>query len=171
MRPVLRIRTPSRVGRWAGRCNEPDKRSFPEKSRRLMPRKLLSIVALLLVGLGCNRGNVKGFPSQLTGYWTTDDASYQGRFLELNPAYVIIGAGEKGSPSVQIIDRIESVPVGDGTSYTIYSTTQEGVHNQLTIEFSPRGGGEIRFQHQDAVWRHSEIGDPGPLPSSPGEQK
>jgi hypothetical protein len=135
-----------------------------------MLRRLLSIGVLLSASVGCNRGNVQRLPAQLAGYWTTDDASYHGRFLELGPAYVIIGAGEKGTPSVQTIDRIESRPSPDGTSYTIYSTGQDGVHNQLTIMFAPRHGGEIRFQHEDAVWRHSEIGDPGPAPqNSPGK--
>jgi hypothetical protein len=134
-----------------------------------MFRRPLSIVVLLLASVGCNRGNVQRLPQQLVGYWTTDDAHYYGRFLELNQAYVIIGAGEKGTPSVQTIDRIESRPLPDGTSYTIYSTRQDGEPDQLTIIFTPRHGGEIQFQHEGAVWRHSEIGDPGPAPrnSSP----
>jgi hypothetical protein len=125
-----------------------------------MLRRLFSMLALLLASLGCNRGDVKGLPSQLAGYWTTNDARYHGRFVELNRAFVIIGAGEKGSPSVQIIDRIDSQPSPDGTSYTIYSTTQDGMHDQLTIEFSPNHGGEIRLQHEGAVWKRSEIGNP-----------
>jgi hypothetical protein len=132
-----------------------------------MLRRLLSALALLLVGLGCSHSNVKVLPSDLVGYWTTNDVHYRGRFLELNRAFVIIGAGEKGSPGVQMIDRIESQPLPDGTSYTIYSTTQEGMHDQLTIEFRPANGGEIRFQHEGAVWKRSEIGNPDPEPSAP----
>jgi hypothetical protein len=132
-----------------------------------MLRRLLSIVVLLSASVGCNRSDVKGLPSDVVGYWTTNDARYHGRFLELNRAFVIIGAGKKGSPSVQIIDRIESQPLPDGTSYTIYSTTQEGMHDQLTIEFRPANGGEIRFQHEGAVWKRSEIGNPDPEPSAP----
>jgi hypothetical protein len=77
-----------------------------------MLRRLLSIVVLLSASVGCNRSDVKGLPSDVVGYWTTNDARYHGRFLELNRAFVIIGAGKKGSPSVQIIDRIESQPRG-----------------------------------------------------------
>ena len=129
-----------------------------------MLRRLLSIVVLLSASVGCNRSNVKGLPSQVTGYWPTNDVRYRGRFLELNRAFVIIGAGKKGTPSVQIIDHIESQPLPEGTSYTIYSTTQDGMHDQLTIEFRPVNGGEIRLQHEAAVWKRSEIGNPEPVP-------
>jgi hypothetical protein len=101
----------------------------------------------------------------LIGYWTTNAPSYRGRFLELDRAYVIIGAGENGSPGVQVIDRVVSAPVTDGsgaaTSYTIYSTTPAGIHDQFTIDYDSTNDGEIRFHNQrDVVWKRTEKGAP-----------
>jgi hypothetical protein len=97
----------------------------------------------------------------MVGYWTTDEPRYHGRFLEMNQAYVIIGAGENGTPGVQTIDRVESAPMPEGTRCTIYSTTRDGVHDQLTIDYDSHNGGEVRFENQpDVVWRRAEKGTP-----------
>lgn len=120
--------------------------------------KLLFATVLLLVLLGCNRPNPRILPVEVSGHWTTDATGYQGRFLELSQAFVIIGAGERGNPVVQMIDNVEPAAAGDETTYTIDSTSVEGVHDQITIQFSPRNGGELRVKERpDVVWRRSSV--------------
>ncbi len=127
-------------------------------------RKPLVISALLLlVCAGCNRGGSGMLPPELVGHWTTVSAAYHGRFLELSPTYVIIGAGEQGSPDVQTVDRVDALPADGGTLYTIHATTREGLHNQIVLQFNPREGGEIRIKNQtEVVWKRVE----GQAPSS-----
>ena len=125
-------------------------------------RKPLVILGLLsLVCAGCNRGGSGMLPPELVGHWTTVSAAYRGRFLELSPTYVIIGAGEQGSPDVQTVDRVDSLPSDGGTEYTIHATTREGLHNQIVLQFDPREGGEIRIKNQkDIVWKRLESQTP-----------
>jgi hypothetical protein len=118
-----------------------------------MIKKLAFLIALPLALLACNRAP-RTLPDQLTGFWTAEGTRFNGRFMELSKAYVIIGAGEQGSPGVQTIDRVESLPDGGTTLYTIYSTTQSGLHDQFTITFDPHNNGEIRLKNAgDVVWK------------------
>jgi len=120
-----------------------------------MIRKILLFSALLLVSIGCNRANPRLLPDELSGFWTANALSYKGRFIELSPAFIVIGAGENGAPRVQGIDQVDAEPSGAQTTYTIYSTTVDGIHDRITLQFDPKNGGEIRLKNQDVLWtRH-----------------
>jgi hypothetical protein len=126
-----------------------------------MKMLLLTLALLLFVGLGCSRPNPRILPQELAGHWTTDSTNYRGRFLELSQTYVIIGAGEKGNPDVQTIDRVDSVPMDYGTLYTIHSTTHDGLPSQIALQFSPREGGEIRIKNQvGVIWKIADRKSP-----------
>jgi hypothetical protein len=127
-----------------------------KQSRRLERRVIerLVICALLLGSLGCTQHAHQGLlPKDVVGAWTTNDARYRDRLMELSRAFVIIVTDRHDPASVQMIDRVESEPAGTETRYTIYSTDySQGTHFQMTIQYSAANGGEIRFRNQPAVW-------------------
>lgn len=113
---------------------------------------LLSAPLVLAGSFGCSGNKQNLLPSQLAGFWTTNAPKYHGRFLELNRAFVIIGSGPDNPPSVQIVDSVTIHPEQQDLSLTIYSSDVETGQNELTLQFSPANGGEIRFPHQSEVW-------------------
>src|SRR5208337_3117297 len=113
----------------------------------------LSILLLLFTAVGCNHKTAHLLPNELVGFWTADEPRYQGRFLELYRAYVIIGTGEQ-IPKVQAVDSVETLPHGDHIIYRISSTDLAGVQYKMALRYSPAHGGEIRFPHmEDVVWQ------------------
>lgn len=119
--------------------------------------RLLAAVLTLLAGVGCSKNEHNLIPGQLAGVWTTDAPRYQGRFLELYEAFVIVGEGPEHSPSVQMVDKVKAHPEQNDLALTIYSSDLEGGHYELTLQFNPANHGEIRFPHQKEVWkRYSE---------------
>jgi hypothetical protein len=109
---------------------------------------------LLVLTLGCNGRNPRILPDEVIGFWTPDAVSYRGRSIELMNVFVIVGVGEKGSPSLLMIDRVVAEPNVTGTTYTIYATTIEHTSDQLSLQFDPHNGGEIRFKNQQGVlWK------------------
>jgi hypothetical protein len=120
----------------------------------MLMTKRFGLLSLLLLTLGCSTRNPRVLPNEVVGFWTTDAISYKGRSIDLMNAFVIVGAGDRGSPSLLIIDRVEVEPSVTGTTYTIYSTTTEHTRDQLSVQFDPRNGGELHFKNQPGVsWR------------------
>src|SRR5215472_15756782 len=82
--------------------------------------------ALVFMGIvicgGCDRQRGNLLPRQLVGVWTTDDPRYKDRFLELSRAFVIIVTGRDHTPSVQLIDHVETTQHGSEMLFTVYST-------------------------------------------------
>jgi hypothetical protein len=122
---------------------------------------LCALVALLLVvSPACSKGRLGVLPKQVAGFWTTSDVRYRGRFMEFSPAYVIIGAGKHGSPTVQIVDRVDAQQQNGETVYTIYSTSPAGMTDRLVFRFRPENGGEIRLENQaNTVWTRCKTDD------------
>lgn len=115
--------------------------------------RIAIIVTALLACAGCSRNTQSMLPRQLTGLWTTDSPRYQGRFLELYQTFVIIGTGPGQPVSVQMIDKVKTESMGDGTVLTIYSTDLNGTQYELGLQFSPANGGELRLRNQSHVWK------------------
>jgi hypothetical protein len=122
------------------------KRDGIQKMRKFLP------ILFLFACLGCNQANPRLLPTQLVGFWTADDSRYQGRFLELYTAFVIIGTGPHDNPQVQMVDRVKTEQLGTETSYTITSTDLSGSHYEMELRFDPARGGEIRFANSRATW-------------------
>lgn len=119
--------------------------------------RLLAAVVAVLACVSCSKNKHNLIPSELAGFWTTDATRYQGRFLELYQAFVIVGEGPEHPPSVQMVDKVTTHSEQNDLALTIYSSDLEGGHYELTLQFSPANRGEIRFPHQKEVWkRYSE---------------
>jgi hypothetical protein len=118
-------------------------------------RKLLPVPLLLLLACtACNRENPMILPSKLDGFWTTDDPRDQDRFLELNGTYLVVGVSRRGIPNVQFVDKFKTVYADQDTTYTIFSTDLQGMSYQISLQFNPANGGEIRLKNQlGTVWK------------------
>ncbi len=119
-----------------------------------MNKKLRTLVlAILLIFVGCNGNNLRLLPAELSGIWTTDAPRYQGRFLELSQAYVIIGVGD-GSVDLQRIVHVESVASGNETTYTVFSKDSDGMDAKLIIVFKHDNGGQFQLGNQSGIiWK------------------
>jgi hypothetical protein len=117
-------------------------------------------VTLTLVA--CDRDDHPAvLPANVNGFWTTSDARYQDRFLELAGVYVIIGTGAHDPPTLQVIDKIDTVRSGKVTAYTVYATDLQGISGQMTFEFDPANGGELQFKNQHGiVWKRHSTDNP-----------
>jgi hypothetical protein len=138
-----------------------------------MKRISLSVILLfsLVATLGCQHSNVSLLPKDLVGYWTTDEPQYADRFVELYRAYVIVGTGSKEVPQVQAVDSVEAKPDGDGTVYTISSSDLSGASYKMTLLYTPKRGGELRFRHMESmVWKRRVENNSQPQPA-PATQK
>jgi hypothetical protein len=114
----------------------------------------LAVLLLLLTTVGCQRKGAYLLPNDLVGFWTADDPLYQGRFLELYRAYVIIGTGSAQIPTVQAVNSVLADPEGDHIVYHVLSTDLAGVQYKMTLLYTPAGGGEIRFKHMENItWK------------------
>ena len=129
--------------------------------------RMLSTLLLLLAMLGCHHNTTSLLPARLVGFWTTDEPRYEGRFMELYQAYVIIGTGSKEAPTVQAVSSVEAEPENGSTLYRITSTDMTGVQYKMALLYTPINGGELRFRHpEQIVWRrHMENSDPAAAPS------
>jgi hypothetical protein len=121
---------------------------------------------LLLATIGGHQTNANLLPQDLVGFWTTDEPRYQGRFLELYRVYVILGNGSEQGPQVETVDSVEVKPDREYIAYTISSSDLAGTRDKMTLLYTPKNGGEIRFSHQEnRVWRrHKE--SPAPPPAA-----
>ena len=115
--------------------------------------RALVIAVALLSCTGCSRNRQNMLPHQVAGFWVTDAPLYEGRFLELSEAFVIVGADPDNFPSVQRIDKVMTDPMQKDLALTIFSTDLDGAHYKLALQFSQANGGEIRFPHQREVWK------------------
>jgi hypothetical protein len=115
--------------------------------------RVLAIVVALLSGTACNKNRQSMLPHQVAGFWVTDAPAYEGRFLELSEAFVIVGSDPDNFPSVQRIDKVMTDPMQQDLALTIFSSDLDGGHYKLALQFSQANGGEIRFPHQREVWK------------------
>lgn len=115
---------------------------------------ILTVLLLLFTAVGCQKKGAYLLPNDLVGFWTADDPLYQGRFLELYRAYVIIGTGSAQIPTVQAVNSVQADPEGDHVVYHVLSTDLAGVQYKMTLLYTPAHGGEIRFKHMENItWK------------------
>ncbi len=108
---------------------------------------------ILLACVGCNNNSHQFLPDELSGFWTTNDSRYQGRFIELSNAYVIVGPGD-GSADVQRITDVKSVASGSDITYTIASKDTNGADTQLVLVFENVNGGQFELGNQRGmIWK------------------
>jgi len=106
---------------------------------------------LLLFLCSCRQPVV---PNALIGTWQTSDPRYQGKFLQIDDKFIVLGLGEELVPKVERIVRIESRREGPFTSYVIDSKDQQGLREKITIQYTSRNGGELRLSNPiQVLWK------------------
>jgi hypothetical protein len=116
--------------------------------------RMIGLILMLLLCLGCNRHRSLTLPADLAGVWTSDDPRYHDRFFELWPTFVIVVTGPGNPASVQWIRKVEAKPQGDSSAFTVYSTDySQHTDYQMVLQFNPANGGEIRFGNEPQIWK------------------
>ncbi len=111
------------------------------------------VLSILFAFVGCNGSNPRLLPGELSGLWTTDSPQYQGRFLELRRAYVIVGVGD-GSVDLQRIMHVGSVASSDGITYIVLSKDSEDMDTKLIIVFKNDEGGQFQLGNERGIiWK------------------
>ena len=118
-----------------------------------MNRRFYAFVFLILIAcVGCTSSHML-LPDELSGFWTTSDFRYQGRFIELSNAYIIVGPGD-GSADVQRIKHIDLLISGAETTYTIFSEGADGTNSKWTVIYENTNGGQLRLGNERGmVWK------------------
>jgi len=106
---------------------------------------------LLLFLCSCRQPVV---PNGLIGTWQTSDPRYQGKYLQIDDKFVVLVLGEEVVPEVERIVRIESRREGLFTTYVIESKDQQGQRKKITIQYTPKNGGELRLSNPiQVLWK------------------
>jgi hypothetical protein len=116
---------------------------------------LLALVALVLVIWRPCRGPSRaeiGVTSALAGRWTTTDARYANRFLEIGPDEIVLGQGEEGEARhplrAVLLESTENGPPVYVLRYELDQTTGVTADLRLIVE-----GGALRIENQGKmVW-------------------
>jgi hypothetical protein len=121
------------------------------------PYTLLLIVLAGMVVLGALAAFLSPkqneIPGELRGVWKTAEAAHSDRFLELSLVSVSFGTGN-GTVSTGFIRKVEIVPKGPLTLYTITYRDEEG-DQELSFSYDPTDA-SLRLKNQDrTVWRKS----------------
>lgn len=137
------LRAPERVGRRCasrGACLR-----VPSAGARLAP---LLLGVLFWGGCAVSRE----LPSDVLGYWTTDDARFAGRFLHLERGSVEFGRGDADGPETFLIHAVRSRPSGRDLVITV-SYLAEDDPFELSFVYDPRAE-TLRLENRsDVLWR------------------
>lgn len=116
--------------------------------------KCLPVLILLIFCGACHRS--QSAPSEIAGTWRTDSPRYEGKFLQFDQDFVIVGLGDETLPKVEHIERIAVRRQGPIVTYVIESRDQEGTHYKITVQYSPLNGGELRLSNpRQVVWKRA----------------
>jgi hypothetical protein len=114
--------------------------------------RLLPSLILLTLCLGCTK--TPKVPAELNGTWRTEDARYQGKFLQFDESYITTGLGEDVLPKVELITHLEVRREGPGITCVIDARDQKGDTERLTVMYSSQNGGELRLSNpRQVLWK------------------
>jgi hypothetical protein len=114
---------------------------------------LMAVAVMFVFGIDSHREDP--IPNQLWGYWTTDAAGYENRYLELDDHYILIGVNEEDLPDLQRVSKVDCLSLGESLSCTIYSSSSEA-NLQMTLDYSPAQGGQVRIKNQRHIVWHRQ---------------
>lgn len=113
-------------------------------------RRLLWILAIVLVFPGCRSPKNTTVPDQLVGVWRTTSPKYADRFFEITKNTITFATGGE-SVDVRPITKFETVPEKKSIFYAISLKSQEGYEHQFSFYYDPSNGGRIRFKNQKQI--------------------
>jgi hypothetical protein len=99
-------------------------------------KKYLVLLLGLLLLLGCSRKD-REIPEAVLGHWTTNAAGYEGRYLQLEKDYVLVGFSDDDLPAIQRVSKVETGTEGRKVLYTIYSVDSDGTQQGLGLVYDP----------------------------------
>ena len=95
-------------------------------------------------------------PKELVGNWTTDDAAYQDKSLEIDQGFIVLFLGEDTLPKAKRIDRITSTKQAGETAYVFETSDKAGTHDTIRVLYRPVRGGELRLSNPSQVlWKRA----------------
>jgi hypothetical protein len=93
---------------------------------------------------------IKDFPEDLIGQWTTSEPRYQDRFFEITKETLAYGLGG-GKIDVYFISSMKESLEGNNILYTINYKNTDGLKFTQSFYYHPENGGSIQLKHQEHI--------------------
>jgi hypothetical protein len=119
--------------------------------RKLATAFTLVLVPLIMSLCACNGKRLSALPPQLLGDWTTTDARYHGRSMNLAANQVTFGMGGTGSDRPERVEGVRLITAENNEEYNIALRTPENSSDRLILEFEAGHGGEIHLKSQPRI--------------------
>jgi hypothetical protein len=122
---------------------------------------ILAVIVIILAlgiigGVISNLGNAPSCPDELIGSWTTTAPGYEDKVLLITKSGLAFNAGE-GVVEGQAVRRLEAIPDGLGTLYTIVYGTSRSDEQALSFHYHSREH-TITFKTQShLVWTRNRV--------------
>lgn len=100
--------------------------------------------------LGCQSGNGKAIPDDLSGLWKTSDPNYTDRYFEIKDDVIIFGTGRETIELHALMD-IDAILYGDVILYTISHLNHEGQYYTFSFFYDSADDGAIWFKNQKNI--------------------
>lgn len=117
----------------------------PKKKRKL----LWTLVICFIVMLWLRLPQAPLVPEELVGTWKTSDPGYADRSFEIGITIIDFGTGD-GAVNLGFIQKVEAVPEGSRTLYTI-SYVEDGKEEQCSFYYTSGKEKTIYFKNQQNI--------------------
>jgi hypothetical protein len=115
-------------------------------------RSLALCLAIAAFVLGCSP---EANPAPLLGTWTSDDARFAGRSLEIHPQWIRFMEGQKELGAIRI-RRVTQEGSGEGpVRFEIEGADRDGQETTLSLELQRRPAELLRLETQREPWRRA----------------
>jgi hypothetical protein len=120
--------------------------------RILLILLVLAIIAVVAGRLLYQQGfDSKTVPTKLVGLWTTAEANYSDRYLELQPDSITFGTGGTSSIKYSIIGVVRQ-EFGEGEIYEIHFRGVDGANFSKEIVLAGSGDNLFFRSQPEVVW-------------------
>lgn len=122
-----------------------------------MKIKILILITIVTVFLGCQVFRDKTIPEELIGLWETSEPRYEDCTFELKDEMIIFNNYPEYT-NINYITDIEKSPEKDRVLYHIHYEDQEGQEFKLSLFYDKTADvGVIRFKNQkEIIWTKRE---------------
>lgn len=117
------------------------------ETTKMKPIRVLVLLGLVIVVIGCQGERFPAVPDELVGIWKTSDAKYSDRFFELKKDVVVFGTGET-TVSVHRIASVKRVRTGNQSLYTISYLNESPDKSEWSFYYDAANGPTIQLKNQ-----------------------
>ncbi len=120
-------------------------------------RATLFLLLPLVLLAACDTRKASQLPPQVLGFYTTDEARFQGHYLQIEAGQLTFGSGTVALDKPERVREVRFSPRNNPTDFRINLFASDGSDDFIALQFSP-GNGELRIKSQPkTIWRRRPI--------------